>query len=516
MRAVLLGSDFLYDQSGTLKPIEINTNVAYDMNNRLEINDDVWNYDNLSRFLHERGIKKIVAEQNAEWALQYQDYIDDIPIEYSKDFATEIDSEDILLFRVLYSDEAIVDSYCADKIEFQNLVEGKEYSLESIYKDSDGSVHGEIVNIPDNGDYPNLILKYRYPYYDTLVYPKFFKVSSQEDIERIVNSDSFPADYYLSTMLYNDEVGTITLGDGTKRERLIRDLNILVSTGTELKSIQIGSYSKLGTALGPVEYDDLELRSDYRSMFLTKHTFTGANMGEVLAEASDLVWMSDGSWKRADEIQEGDFVKSLNVPYSGSDIKKHIGDLNITFEELQEGSTYVEAEVNLIRKTDAFVSKIHITFEDGTDWYDTAKSSYLMQDPSGDGSMVFTTLDTVQPGTIVTLVDTSIASMPVYVQKVVQTVEETREQIVGYQLSLGGPYIFITREESVDVGYASIEHNLSLCTCTKQAGSTIKKCFCDCDDNGNPSCYTSTDPFGTGCRLPIRCDSPKDLPEKVQ
>ena len=51
MRTVLIGSDFIYDKDGNLKPIEINTAVGWDGIEKVEDNEDCLDLTTLNEFI---------------------------------------------------------------------------------------------------------------------------------------------------------------------------------------------------------------------------------------------------------------------------------------------------------------------------------------------------------------------------------------------------------------------------------------------------------------------------------
>ena len=53
MRTVLLGSDFMYDQNGDLKILEINTNVTLNVNDKVENTSDVFDFSELDNFIEQ-------------------------------------------------------------------------------------------------------------------------------------------------------------------------------------------------------------------------------------------------------------------------------------------------------------------------------------------------------------------------------------------------------------------------------------------------------------------------------
>ena len=59
MRTVLIGSDFMYDKDGNLKPIEINTAVGWDGPEKIEADIDCLDLTSLYEFVETNGFTSI-------------------------------------------------------------------------------------------------------------------------------------------------------------------------------------------------------------------------------------------------------------------------------------------------------------------------------------------------------------------------------------------------------------------------------------------------------------------------
>ena len=59
MRTVLIGSDFMYDNDGNLKPIEINTAVGWDGAERVEEDIDCLDLTALDEFIKSKNFTTI-------------------------------------------------------------------------------------------------------------------------------------------------------------------------------------------------------------------------------------------------------------------------------------------------------------------------------------------------------------------------------------------------------------------------------------------------------------------------
>ena len=202
MRTVLIGSDFVYNSNGDLIPIEINTNVGWDNeNSRVESNEDAFNLVPLLEFITNRGFTKI--EYIGGIQQFYQKLSQSVDIECNMHYVGEAltipdieDSDTTLIIRSAYDTTALVDdTYCRDKVEFMKLIQSQSFGSQFAYLDESNQLVSNITTISDNGEHPNFILKSRYPGYDKEVYPKFFKVSTQEELNTIL--ENVTSDYFL-------------------------------------------------------------------------------------------------------------------------------------------------------------------------------------------------------------------------------------------------------------------------------------------------------------------------------
>lgn len=486
MKAVLIGADLMYRQDGKLVPIEINTNTAWDATNRLESSfDDIFDFDAFKAFLDKHNIEEIwvdglVAATLVKFCSEHKLNIKE---KTEEELAEAEDRDGLLLLRTSYSDEALVDAFCRDKSIFLEAIKGLEAGCEYILKKSGTSWKGEIKNLPDNGDYPNLIVKYRYPYYDRKVYPKLVKVSSQEELRALLESDEVPENYLVMPFYFNEK--NLYKQEGEERLKLLRHFSMFALVDGALEAVPVGTYTKLCGNLEGVKctYSELGvLDAPVRSAFL--NYWVQLQNEDILAEAGDLVLMSDDTWKPVEELAIGDLVKSLDVPSKDADIKKHTEDYNVSFEELEANSSFSNNRVTRIVQQETVTNVVTFRFTDGTDWRDTANSSYPTID-SKDGTVWFRTLDMLSVGDKIILLKADNLGNPVFVEKEIVEVEKKREVVKGFGLTVAGSHLFITKSPGESEAYVAIEHNVSgctdtggyLCSCNEQAIGA-----CDCSD----------------------------------
>lgn len=506
MKAVLIGADLMYRQDGKIVPIEINTNTAWDSENRLEESlDDVFDFDTFKAFLDKHNIEEIWVDGLMSGILTkfYSDQGLKVESKTEEELAEAEDRDGLLLLRTSYSDEALVDAFCRDKSIFLEAVKDLEAGCEYILKDSVASWRGEIKNLPDNGDYPNLIVKYRYPYYDRRVYPKLVKVSSQEELRALLESDEVPENYLVMPFYFNEN--NLYKQEGEERLKLLRHFSMFALVDGALEAVPVGIYTKLcGNLEGlKCEYSELGvLDTSIRNAFLNYWVQVGGE--DILAEAGDLVLMSDDTWKPVEELAVGDLVKSLDVPSKDADIKKHTEDYNVPLEELEADSSFSSNRVVRILQKETVTTVVAFKFADGTDWQDTVNSSYPTIDPK-DGTVWFRTLDMLKVGDKIILLEANNLEKPTFSVKEITEIERKRKIAKGFGLTLDGSHLFITKSPGESEAYVAIEHNADTAECDLPgSGSWICSCSnvsspCNCSkivkDGAAPA--QGTQPSGT-------------------
>jgi hypothetical protein len=195
----------MYDKDGNLKPIEINTNVGW-TESTVETYDSVLDLTSLSTFITSNEFTSIVYIGSVhpideklktlcnELGITYSLYgvsSNSITIPFVED------NDQTLIIRSAYDTTALVDdTYCRDKVNFLNLIKDSSFGSQFAYLDENNSIVSNITTINDNGEHPNFILKARLPDYDKEVYPKFYKVSTQEELDTLI-SNVVTSDYFL-------------------------------------------------------------------------------------------------------------------------------------------------------------------------------------------------------------------------------------------------------------------------------------------------------------------------------
>ena len=362
------------------------------------------------------------------------------------------DNDETLIIRSAYDTTALVDdTYCRDKVEFMKLIQSQSFGSQFAYMNDTNQLVSNITTIPDNGVHPNFILKSRYPGYDREVYPKFYKVTTQEELDIVlqnVTSEYFLMENYCNTT--NSYEGHI---------KVIRSLNILYPP--TLQSIQIGQYTKLNENIifSEVEYNSEthEINSEYRDSYTTNTN--GRWLPKLLD--TDLVEMADGTFKTALDLNVDDVIKTIDIPNpNGVDNSSYVANFGITYETLLSGTTYSTNKIITLKRVNKLSYFYQLTFDDNSTWEDTGASSYLIE---RNDEVQFEHLFNVVSGDEVLLLNTTDGLMD-FVRKTVVSVTQIKKVFSGWFISVERAHLFLTKTTSTNnESFVSIEHNGPSC-----------------------------------------------------
>lgn len=458
MRTVLLGSDFMYDNDGNLKPIEINTSIGWNGYDKLESDEEALDLTGLVTFIEENNFTKIEYIGNVESFFTKLSGSISVPCEIHRQSQTSItipnidDNDETLIIRSAYDTTALVDEqYCKDKINFLNLIKNSSFSHEFAYIDEDDNLVNNITTIHDNGNHPNFLLKAVLPDYDKNIYPKLYKITTQEELDNLLST--ITEGYFLMPYYYNDK------NIQEDHVSIIRSLNILFPPN--LESIHVGSYHKIceNSVYDNAEYDEnLELKSEFREQYVTgtKRVF------RPKLDDTDLVEMADGTFKTAADLEVGDLLKTIDIPNPFEvDNRNDLVNYKISFDELVAGTTYSTNAITFKKRINTRAHLVTIKFTDGTDWLDYAASNYLTE---RDGEIRFLESQQLVAGDKFILLDTSSPDTVSFIEKTVSSIEGKMEFFNGWDITVERAHLFLTKESGdSSSSYVAVEHNVISC-----------------------------------------------------
>jgi hypothetical protein len=327
------------------------------------------------------------------------------------------------------------------------LIQSQSFGSQFAYKDESNQLVSNITTINDNGVHPNFILKSKYPGYDKTIYPKFYKVSTQQELDTIlqnVTSDYFLMENYCNTT--NNFEGHV---------KVIRNFNILYPP--TLESIQVGQYTKFNQNIcfTDVEYNSetYELNSQYRDSYTTNPF----NNGLPKLLDTDLVEMADGTFKTPLDLVIGDIIKTIDIPNpNGVDNTSYLTNFGITYETLISDTTYSTNRITNLKRVNLLSNINQLTFDDNSNWEDTAISSYLIE---RDNVIQFKQIAGIITGDVVLLLDTTDGLVDFIRKTVVENVT-IKKIFSGWTITVENAHLFLTKTSSTNnETFVSIEHN---------------------------------------------------------
>jgi hypothetical protein len=483
MKVVIVGLDFVYDSAGNLRPIEMNTNIGYSKN-KIENDDDVFDMTEFQNFVTTNTFLKITyIGSNFQIKQHIQSVCTNLSLEFEAigvgPSAITIpfieDSSTHLIVRTAFDTTAILDElYCKNKIGYLNLIKDSEYGSEFAYKNSENELINTITNIQNNGIHPNFILKAVNPSYDKNLYPKFYKITTEEELEIILQNVT--EDYFLMPFYYNES--KTHLGRVTK----LRKISMMFPP--DLESIHIGAYTDVSILKldDDVSYDveTFEVDNVYRDSYYTLDY-------EILLPKlldDDYVIMADGTPKSGYDLQIGDIIKTIDIPNAENvNTLDELVNYRIDMDTFLSGVVYSTNKVIAKKRIDSSVENAVITFTDGTNWYDTINSKYLVYE---NDEIKFKKIGNFIAGDIVVLIDTSDESNVQIVEKTVQSIDIADVAFSGWTIEVERAHLFLTANGDPTTStvpyYVSIEHNNVSCFASPYGGQgSCPKGFC-CDD----------------------------------
>jgi hypothetical protein len=488
----------MYDKDGNLKPIEINTNVGWN-GNKIEQDNESIDLTTLSNFITDNAFNKVVfigslsplsshlSDMCVSLAITYESHITNITevtIPYVED------DETTLIIRSAYDTTALVDdTYCRDKVNFLNLIKNSQFGSQFAYLNDSNELVSNIITINDNGEHPNFILKARLPQYDKEVYPKFYKVSTQEELDTLI-SNVVTSNYFLMEFYFNPNELI------QNHIKVFRGLNILFPPN--LESISIGGYTKISdnsvTTTSTFNPTTFELLSD-RNKYIT------SDYQLILPKLSDtdLVQMADDTFKIASELVVGDIIKTIDIPNPFNvENEDEMVNYKISLSELTLGTTYSTNEITHIKRINVYTTIVKLTFTDGSDWFDNKNSKYLSIRNDEVRFLALnvgdTNVNSLKVGDSILLLDTTNTTTPLYVLKEISNIETLNDFFGGFEITVQNAHLFLTKSDAdANKLYVSIEHNNVDCygiynNCVQ--ANCAKGWIC-CPSGGGMTCQTS-------------------------
>jgi hypothetical protein len=488
MKAVLLGNDFIKDTDGTFKMLETNTNLALplkpiasyinkDVLDQFLLDNDITDIDLI---IPSVGIASSIDYDNSE--LSHSTFHSYIIQNYGETYnvrtwttkgdniPTVEDGPNKLIIRISYDTNALVDdTYCRDNFNFLKLMyDSNSNSIPSTYFNDGGdlTIDGIGTSFRDNGNYPNLIIKKRYPTTDYLEYPKVLKVTTPQeliDIKNSLSSDELLQEYIVNTndllegktktyrhlsLVYGSDLSVLDLFEPYVHTNKVALSETIDYVGNE---IQVWERPKLLQKIGNYEYNN-----------------------SLHGDSNDTVILSDGTTTTLGSLSVGDEVKSLDI-YSLPD------------EEMAYNSwSGVESDVfnNTTPTTSSVIGKISkplglfvnvLGFDNGLTISNVKKTIILTK--TSEGNIKFTTFGRLNVGSQVvfgSLSDDSLSTATV------TSINYEFKYLVANSVDVEDKDVYLVLDDQTNPMYYTIHHNAK--------GLPSEKCSCWMKENEWDDC----------------------------
>lgn len=395
MKGTIIGTDLLH-QGEITKILEINTNITI-FNEGADLLDydaffDVLNQNNITELhfiwteqssyipLNIGGFRfeQKLIEKCQQNNINYSGYTvpsNSVTVPYIEDAPHKF------ILRQSYDTTALIDeTYCADKFEFFNLMSGSTFIPETYFNGGEGLNMNTLENVDlTNQGEPNIIEKNRYPTYDAKEYPRLYVMESDSDLTTA--KSGLNGDNLLQKFLYDES--NIINGYWS----VIRSIDIIY--GSELDVVNMGGYTQ--STVIPLNFSENELVSGTQKLNQkSRYKYINKQLGnfssvEYHTDDDSFILKYDGTLANVDQIQLGDFIKSIDFTdlngYSPSDGESLVtfgwdGTLAKTIE------TMTDVQSTLENKVSAQVGTlfIRITLSNGLSWTDSPSCTYYIEE----------------------------------------------------------------------------------------------------------------------------------------
>ncbi len=485
MKAVIVATDLLKDTDGSFKILELNTNVGGVIADTTKYFDiEVFN-----EFVVSNGIEVIefinqsLASNNTVIDVE-QTGDNPMPIPFSR-VLTEYysgsatvsltihsveststivpfieDAPNKLILRNAYDSTALIDdTYAKDNFEFLKLMHDTDSnSIPKTYFVDDelgfDSI-GEVVR--DNGEYPNFIVKERFPTTNYEEYPKVYKITSIEELFNLKSSlpsNTLLQEYILNENdLYNNKLQTY------------RSVDMIYGSNLEVMNLFSPYVHTNSTILSPTaDFDENnELQYWERPVYLQKvsNRIYSQQIKKYKVDADSKILAGDGSLKNINDIALGDTLKSVqlnNLGWSDNDLPLY----SASVDTVTVGSPIIDTIVTDIESVEgvSFWLK-EITLNDGTIFSDVDTSTVIAKlSTDGDELFRFVNFRGLGVNDSIVVVNTTTNELEI---KTISSIQYSYHKETIYKLDVEESDLYLTmEEESTSPVYALIQHNPAL------------------------------------------------------
>ena len=475
MRSVLIAIDFVKDVDNSFKVLELNTGIAAAPIS-IEPYFNKTELDNLIAQSNITEIELILLNIGPVHAIN-TDYPNDslmgfgavIDKYYSGltitkhvvDGTNQItpnitDTPNKLIIRQSYDSTALIDeTYAKDNFEFLKL----------LYDESPSSIVNTYINHPtfgfdmigttirDNGNYPNYIIKQRFPTMNYSEYPKVFKIETQQELENLKNN--LPSNTLLQEYVFNPN----DLEEG----KLKTYRSIGLAYGPNLDIINLIDpfvHTNSCTVDMTVDTSNTEIEVWERPKYLQKYT-KKYNGVEYHSDSNNKILKSDGTLVSPSQLSINDTVKvvdlyGLPTQDSNTIISSYTGTTNDVFSNSPSST----ATIKSIQTSNQNVWIRNIFLNNGLKFSDINDSKVLIKRDNILRFISFAQIELTDEMVVVNKNTNVFESVSIDSESYIFTNEDI------YTIDVEDIDLYLTMDESTSSpDYFIIQHNAPVCRC---------------------------------------------------
>jgi hypothetical protein len=475
MRSVLIAIDFVKDVDNSFKVLELNTGIVAAP---ISI-EPYFNKTELDNLILENNITEIeliLLNTGPVYAIN-SDYPNDTIMAIAGYFdkyysgltitkhvvkteaqitPTIIDAPNKLIIRQSYDSTALIDeTYARDNFEFLKLLhDTSPTSIANTYINHPTLGFDMIGNvIRDNGNYPNYIIKQRFPTTNYEEYPKVFKINTQQELLDLKNS--LPS----NTLLQEYIINTNDLEQG--KLKTYRSIGLVY--GSELNVVNlIDPFIHTNACSIDITVDTLntEMQVWERPKYLQKYGKKFSGIG-YNSDSTNLILKNDGSMVSPSQLSINDTLRTIKLfGLPDNEIDYVVSQYSGNTQEVFDNSVISSTTIQSISTITQSVWIRNIILENGLKFSDIDDSKVLIK---RNGLLIFVSFYQIELSDEIVIVNKTTG---LFESKGITSEYYTYSSENIFSIDVEEIDLYLTMDESNNTPeYFIIQHNPPLCRC---------------------------------------------------
>ncbi len=469
MRSVLIAVDFVKDIDGSFKVLELNTGISISP----KTIEPYFNKTDFDVFLTQNNITDIdlillnvgpaysVDVESGNNTMEglglyieknYSGYtINRTIVDHRNQIVPTIeDSPNKIIIRQCFDSTALIDdTYAKDNFQFLKLLSDNQPSsiVKTYFNHSTLGIDLIGTTLRDNGDYPNYIIKERFPTKDYSIFPKVLKIDTIEELQNIKQNLS------PNTLLQEYVINTNDLENG--KLKTYRSIGLVYGPNLDIINLFHPFVHTNPCSIDlTADFTDGNLSPWERPKYLQKYSKDTTSI-KYNSDSSNLVLKSDGTLSYPNQLLLNDEIKTINLyGLPDGDSSLTISSYTGTTEDVFSNSVFSSSTIKSIGTINENVWIRNLELSGGLKFSDIAGSKILVK---RDGILRFMTFDYVELSDEIVVVNKNTNQFEL---KTILNEYFTFSNEMIYQIDVEDIDVYLTMDESTtSPTYFVIQHN---------------------------------------------------------